>query len=192
MKFAAFTFMTPLRRLHGGWLGLLLWLLLSLCSSGVMAEISSRVANPNARPAWDELSPAQRSILAPLQNEWPSLGPTSKKKWLKIAQNYPKMKPQDQQRTQERMHEWVQLTPEQHRVARDSYTRAQKLTPEKRAELLKAYQALPEEKKRELARNNQTSNKLLIQHTRQRPIPGHEQISQDPAQKDAALATVNK
>ena len=35
-----------------------------------------------ARPAWSELTPAQREALAPLRDLWPGLEADSKKKWL--------------------------------------------------------------------------------------------------------------
>jgi acyl-CoA reductase-like NAD-dependent aldehyde dehydrogenase len=52
----------------------------------------------------------------------------------------------------ERMAEFAQLTPEQRQTLRENYRRAYALPPEQRQERLQKFQELPEEKKRELAR----------------------------------------
>jgi hypothetical protein len=38
-----------------------------------------------SRPTWNELTPAQREALAPLQPEWDKLDRDRKRKWLEVA-----------------------------------------------------------------------------------------------------------
>ena len=122
---------------------------------------STPAAPKTSRPYWVELSAAQREALAPLAGEWEGLDGQHKKKWVEIAGRYPKMKPEEQQHTQERMREWATLTPEQRRVARDSFARVQAMTPEKRAEMLRKYRELPDEKKEALAVEGQATKALV-------------------------------
>ena len=102
-------------------------------------------------PAWSELNPAHRKVLAPLANDWNSLDARSKERWIDVAGRYPKMKPDEQQRANQRMGEWAKLTVAQRTQARMNFQEARGLSREEREARWKAYQALPEEKKRELA-----------------------------------------
>ena len=114
------------------------------------------LATPAARlepggPVWTELSPAHRKVLAPLANDWNGLDARSKERWIDVAGRYPKMKPDEQQRANQRMGEWAHMTVAQRVQARMNFQEASSLTKEEREARWKAYQALPEEKKRELA-----------------------------------------
>jgi len=102
-------------------------------------------------PAWNELNPAHRKVLAPLANDWNSLDARSKERWIDVAGRYPKMKPDEQQRANQRMGEWSHMTVAQRTQARMNFQEARSLSKEEREARWKAYQALPEEKKRELA-----------------------------------------
>ena len=102
-------------------------------------------------PAWNELNPAHRKVLAPLANDWNGLDARSKERWIDVAGRYPKMKPDEQQRANQRMGEWAKLTVAQRTQARMNFQEARSLSKEEREARWKAYQALPEEKKRELA-----------------------------------------
>ena len=86
---------------------------------------SANSTNPapgkSPRPLWNELSPKQQTVLAPLAPDWESLDTTRRKKWVTIANRYPKMQPDEQARLQRRMQEWAALTPAQRRVARENY-----------------------------------------------------------------------
>jgi len=102
-------------------------------------------------PLWTELSPAHRKVLAPLANDWNRLDARSKERWIDVAGRYPKMKPDEQQRANQRMGEWSRMTVAQRTQARMNFQEASSLSREEREARWKAYQALPEEKKRELA-----------------------------------------
>lgn len=113
--------------------------------------------NPAARaaaesgPRWQDLSPAQRSALKPLERNWSTTDSSSKQKWLEIAARYPSLPPAEQQRISNRMNEWVKLSPAERGQARLNFQAARQLTPEERQARWQAYQALPPEQRVKLA-----------------------------------------
>ena len=102
-------------------------------------------------PRWTELSAPHRKVLAPLSNDWDGLDARSKERWIDVAGRYPKMAPEEQQRANQRMGEWSHMTVAERQQARMNFQEARALSKEEREARWKAYQALPEEKKRELA-----------------------------------------
>ena len=103
------------------------------------------------KPLWRSLTPAQQAALQPLQGEWDQMDGVRKQKWLQLANRFAALKPEEQQRVQERMREWAKLTPEQRGAARLHFQEAKQLPAQDRQDRWNAYQALPPEKKRELA-----------------------------------------
>jgi len=113
---------------------------------------SAAVARSEAGgPVWTELGPGQRKVLAPLAAEWNGLDARSKERWIDVAGRYHKMKPDEQQRAIQRMGEWAHMTVAERTQARMNFQEASSLSREEREARWKAYQALPEEQKRELA-----------------------------------------
>jgi hypothetical protein len=106
----------------------------------------------DAGPAWAGLSPAQRSTLAPLERNWSKMDSTVQQKWLEIAAKYPKMPPGERQRMQERMAAWSERSPQERGKARVNFQEARQVSAEERQARWQAYQALPEDRKRELAK----------------------------------------
>jgi len=102
-------------------------------------------------PTWGELSPAHRQVLAPLANDWNGLDSRSKERWIDVAGRFHKMPPDEQQRATQRMGEWAHMTVQQRTQARTVFQETRGLSKEEREARWKAYQALPEERKRELA-----------------------------------------
>lgn len=103
-------------------------------------------------PRWRDLRRAQQSSLHPLEGAWSSIDAEQKLKWLEIAQRMPAMPADEQARIQLRMAEWVMLGPIERGRARFNFQEAkQQLTPEQRRAQWNAYQALPEDEKRQLA-----------------------------------------
>jgi len=120
------------------------------------AKASAKKTAKPVRPAWIDLTPEQRQILAPLQDDWENLDRGRRLKWVGIAKRYPKMKPEEQARVQRRMHDWASLTPEQRRQARESYKNMIAKTPPSQRKKLREqwaeYQALPPEERQSLER----------------------------------------
>ncbi|MFZ2649175.1 MAG: DUF3106 domain-containing protein [Burkholderiaceae bacterium] len=114
-------------------------------------------ARPAGRPAseseprWQDLSPAHRSVLKPLERQWPAFEGVRKQKWLAIATKYPSMSTQEQARIQARMADWAKLSPMERGVARQQFQAAKRVAPQDRPAQWEAYQALPPEQKRKLA-----------------------------------------
>ena len=104
-------------------------------------------------PRWAELGAAHRKVLAPLANDWDGLDARSKERWIDVAGRYPKMAPDEQQRANQRMGEWSHMTVAQRTQARMNFQETRTVSKEEREARWKAYQALPDEKKRELAAN---------------------------------------
>ena len=102
-------------------------------------------------PRWNELSPAHRKVLAPLAGDWNALDARSKERWVDVAGRFPKMPADEQQRANQRMGEWAHMTVAQRTQARMNFQETRSLSKEEREARWQAYQALPEDKKRELA-----------------------------------------
>jgi hypothetical protein len=111
------------------------------------------VVPPLKQPAWVELSPEQKEILAPLAREWDQFEYSGRKKWLGVAERYPAMKSEEQARVQRRMVEWVRLSPEERKLAREKYKNLNKAPPEHKENIMQKWQEykdLPEEEKQRL------------------------------------------
>lgn len=107
-------------------------------------------------PAWSQLTPSQKQVLAPLAPGWDtSLSEPQKRKWLEISKNYGGLSPQAQATLNSRMNEWVALSPQQRAQARLNFGKtlelSRQLTPEEKKAQWEAYQALSPEEKQKLA-----------------------------------------
>jgi hypothetical protein len=100
---------------------------------------------------WSQLSPEQKTALAPLANEWNKMDAVRQKKWLGVANKYASMKPEEQQRVQERVQTWVKMTPEQRMAVRENFANTSKKTPEQKSAQWQQYQQLSEAEKIKLA-----------------------------------------
>jgi hypothetical protein len=118
-----------------------------LCS--VLAA-SAAAADADRSPTWVSLNAAQKAALAPLQRDWAAIDTSRKQKWLEVAARFPAMPAAERQRVQERMAEWARMTPAERGRARLQFQEARELTAEDRQARWQAYQALPEEERREL------------------------------------------
>lgn len=130
-------FTTPLRWLAG--------------ASLAVACVWPAVAQQATGPTWTELSTAQQTALAPLRSEWPRIDRERKQKWLEVASRFGSMPPEQQARVRERMSNWAQLSPEQRGEARVNFQQSKQVSPADRQARWEAYQALPPERRAELA-----------------------------------------
>lgn len=115
------------------------------------ASAAAMPAGPTGGPAWSTLTPAQRSVLAPLQGEWPQLPIDSKQKWVEIAQRYPSLPEAERSRIQARMVEWTRMSPQERTQARLRFQQARKLSPQERQARWEEYQAMPPEQRQRFA-----------------------------------------
>jgi hypothetical protein len=139
----------------GGWM-----LLVFLGTSGFFGadnSVIAQTATANAAPAaekgprWRDLTRRQRQSLAPLETVWTTITADRKLKWIEIAQRMPAMPEDERARVQLRMAEWVMLGPAERGIARLNFQEAKQVNPETRQSQWRAYQALPEDEKRQLA-----------------------------------------
>lgn len=100
---------------------------------------------------WAALSPAQQDVLRPLRNEWAQLDTERRAKWVAVADRFPKLPASEQSRVQARMIEWTRMSPSERGQVRQNFTEAQRAAPRDRKAQWEAYNALPAEKRRELA-----------------------------------------
>lgn len=134
-------------------------LALALCAGSLHAQQPAPAApakvvkpvKPADKPVWNQLSPAQKVALAPLQTEWDAMEGVRKQKWLVVANRYATMKPEEQQRVHERMREWIRLTPAQRSAVRQNFSQARTLAPDEKSATWESYKQLPDEQKQKLA-----------------------------------------
>jgi hypothetical protein len=109
------------------------------------------IQKSEAKPLWQELTPAQQQALKPLSANWPSIGEAQKRKWLAVSKNYPTLSSAEQQKMHGRMTEWVSLSADQRTQARLNFAETKKLSPGEKTANWEAYQALSPEEKQKLA-----------------------------------------
>ena len=141
-----------------------------------------------AKPGWNELTPAQQSALAPLASEWSKFEAARKEKWLVIANKFATMPPAEQERTQERMRDWLKLTPAQRRSARENYARAKKLDADTKSAQWKQYQELSDEAKKKLSQTKLPKHVAAIPVTQNKAAPS---IQLQTENKEATAASAS-
>jgi hypothetical protein len=127
-----------------------------LASAPALAQPTSptstiMVAQAGSKPSWAELNAAQKTALAPLAGKWDSIPVDQKSKWVEIGNKFASMPAAEQARVQARMREWAALTPEERNQARENFQKSKSVPKDAKQAQWEQYQALPEEKKKELA-----------------------------------------
>lgn len=100
---------------------------------------------------WSDLSPAEQAWLAPLQSDWAELSEGHRSKWLNSMPMMANLSPSELARMHERMRDWSRLTQAERRTARIGFQVAKQVSAEERRAKWEAYQALPPEKRQQLA-----------------------------------------
>lgn len=101
--------------------------------------------------AWGQLSPAQRSVLMPLERDWTGISPARQQKWAELAKRFPSMPADERGRVQQRIAEWSRLSPQERASARLNFQEARQISPDERRQQWDAYRALPANERRALA-----------------------------------------
>ena len=102
---------------------------------------------------WDQLSPTEQRILAPLQESWDQLPADRQYRMQKGAKRWADMTPQQRQHAQQRLQRWKRLDPQQKERIRKRFDRFKQLPREKRQALRqkrKWFKSLPAERRHEL------------------------------------------
>lgn len=115
---------------------------------------------PIARPAvptfvpppatWDDLTPTQQGLLAPLARDWATISVSQRSKWLSASRTMATLPPAELVRVQERMRDWARLSPAERVNARIGFQVAKQVDAEQRQAKWEAYQALPPEERQAL------------------------------------------
>jgi hypothetical protein len=100
---------------------------------------------------WRDLKPSQQAVLKPLEREWPGIAAPHKQKWIELSAGFSKRSPAEQSRIQERMAEWARMTTQERGQARLNFQEAKQINATERKARWDAYQALPAERKQQLA-----------------------------------------
>lgn len=111
------------------------------------------IQKSEAKPTWQELTPAQQQSLKPLAANWSGIGEGQKRKWLALSKNYPSLPAPEQAKLRSRMTEWVSLSQEQRTQARLNFAETKKLSPDEKSANWQAYQALSLEDRQKLTAN---------------------------------------
>ena len=101
--------------------------------------------------AWSQLTPAQRSVLTPLERDWTTIAPARQQKWAEMANRFPAMPADERSRVQTRIAEWSRLTPQERASARLNFQEARQISPDERRQQWEAYRALPADQRQALA-----------------------------------------
>ncbi|MBQ5949102.1 DUF3106 domain-containing protein [Massilia sp. ST3] len=141
--------------------GAIAWVIVDRAGSSPATPASAALGTPGGKPApksldkplWRDLSPAQRTALAPLQAEWDHLEGMRKRRWLELSERFSSMSPPEQQRVHERMRQWMKLTPQQRNLARENFSKARNLAPGEKTATWESYKQLSPEQKRKLAKS---------------------------------------
>ncbi|CAN5262868.1 hypothetical protein BH11PSE10_BH11PSE10_03750 [soil metagenome] len=102
-------------------------------------------------PAWLALSSTQKLALGPLERDWDGLDAERRSKWLSIATRFSALPAEEQMRMHERMRAWARSSPAERQQARVGFQVAKQIAADQRQAKWEAYQALPPEKRQELA-----------------------------------------
>ena len=116
-----------------------------------LAHAAGASAPVDKAPTWASLSPAQKSVLAPLQADWAGIEADRKQKWLEVARRFPSLPEAERQRIQQRMVEWARMSPSERGRARLQFQETRQISPADRQARWEAYKSLPDEQRRELA-----------------------------------------
>lgn len=128
------------------------------CAAPVWAQSGARPEKPEHAAvvngtAWRELTARQKTALEPLKDLWPTLGAPHQRKWIALAKNYHRLPPAEQATLQQRMREWAQLSPAERTRARLNFGETRRLSADEKRARWEAYQALSEQERERLAKN---------------------------------------
>jgi hypothetical protein len=122
-----------------------------LACAGVAGSVHGQTLAGPGPVAWAKLSPAQRSVLTPLERDWSGIAPAQQQQWAELANRFRALPPSERGRVQQRIVEWSRLTPQQRASARLNFQEARQLSPDERQQQWDAYRALPTDQRRALA-----------------------------------------
>ena len=128
------------------------WVPRAVAALFVLAFLPLQAMAQNAI-AWDDLSPDEQAILAPMQNQWDTLQPRRQERLLRGADRWNSMTPEQRQQAQDRFQAWNSRTPEDRAEIRNRFEQFRGLPPGQQRDLrerFRRFQNLPEDQRRAL------------------------------------------
>jgi hypothetical protein len=125
---------------------------LRFAAAALLAAALGSAGGDDGRAGWSQLTPAQRTALAPLEWKWSTIDTTRRQKWLELAARFPSMPAEERERVQQRMTAWAALSPADRARARMEFEETRQISPAERQALWERYAALPDEERQRLAR----------------------------------------
>jgi Protein of unknown function (DUF3106) len=125
---------------------------------------------------WNELSPAQRGVLAPLEPDWKAVSPAQQQKWAEVARRYPALPAEERSRVQTRLSDWSRLSPQERAAARLNFQESRQLSPQERQQQWDTYRALPADQRRALAESAERARPAAVPKPRTQPGNGDNSI----------------
>lgn len=125
---------------------------------------------------WNELSPAQRGVLGPLERDWKTVSPAQQQKWAEVAKRYPALPAEERGRVQQRLSDWSRLSPQERAAARLNFQEARQLSPQERQQRWDAYRALPADQRRALAESAERARPNASPKPRSLPANGDNSV----------------
>lgn len=126
-------------------------MLASACCLAAACAAFAQTLPATGPVAWNELSPAQRGVLTPLERDWKSITPSQQQKWAEVANRFPALPTEERNRVQQRLSNWSRLSPQERGSARLNFQEARQLSPQERKQQWEAYRVLPADQRRALA-----------------------------------------
>lgn len=123
----------------------------ALAAAALTLMVPAQATTRDDEPRWEQLTAAERHVLAPLQHEWPSIDATRKQKWRELAAQFPRLSPDRQELLSSRMKAWARMTPAERSAARLRYQEAKQISEAERRARWQSYQSLPEDQRKALA-----------------------------------------
>ena len=125
---------------------------LVVASALSLPGVASAQTTLRSQVPWAALTVQQQIALDPLKREWQTIDPSRQQKWLDVAARFGSLSAPEQERVQQRMGEWARMSPDQRSRARLNFQESRQIDAEERQSRWQAYQALPPDQRRELAR----------------------------------------
>jgi hypothetical protein len=138
--------------------------------------------------AWGSLSPAQRSVLAPIERDWKAISPAQQQKWAEVANRFPAMPVDDRSRVQQRLSEWSRLSSQERAAARLNFQEARQLSPQERQQQWEAYRALPADQRRALGEQSDRARPAALPQPRNGAATGAGTVSSSSPKTPSTLA----
>ncbi|MFT3856515.1 MAG: DUF3106 domain-containing protein [Aquabacterium sp.] len=130
-------------------------------ASGVVGKAHAGTAVDDGAE-WNELTPAQRKVLAPLAPHWRKIDGTGREKWINVANRFDRLSPAERERMQERMDQWARLPAQQRGEARLRFQQTRQISADERQKKWAAYQALSPEDRQDLTRQAERKAKPVF------------------------------